>query len=162
MDRTPQGQRSISVKDEETAGNQHCPSRRLSSKARRHSLVGMLMGRLRVPVGLLTMFVCGGGVLLGLVMLTNRMMVGRLVVMVRRSTVVRGSIVMVLARGVLVLVGHNRSPGWRLGGASASCWKAAWSTPPLFTISATLVPSSWICQQTDRLRILNRASRHQR
>ena len=50
-------------------------------------------------MGLLTMFVCGGGVLLGLVMLTNRMMVGRLVVMVSRSTVVRGSIVMVLGRG---------------------------------------------------------------
>ena len=70
------------------------------------------MRSLRVSVGLLAMFVGGGGVLLGLVMLTNRMMVGRLVVMVSRSTVVRGSIVMVLARGVLVLVGHNRSPGW--------------------------------------------------
>jgi hypothetical protein len=70
------------------------------------------------------MFVCGGRVLLGLVMLTNRMMVGRLVVMVSRSTVVRGSIVMVLARWVLVLVRHNRSPGWHLVGG-ASCWTAA-------------------------------------
>ena len=47
----------------------------------------MPMGRLRVPVGFLAMVMGGGGVLLGLVMLTGFVVVSRLVVMVGRCKV---------------------------------------------------------------------------
>jgi hypothetical protein len=66
------------------------------------------VGRLRVAVGLLAMFVGGGGVLLGLVMLAGGMVVGRLVVMMGRGVVVSGGIVMVLGGGMLGLPGHDR------------------------------------------------------
>ena len=56
----------------------------LSRKWGRTLLLRMPMGRLRVPVGLLTMIVGGGGVLLGLVMLADFMVVSRLVMMVSR------------------------------------------------------------------------------
>jgi hypothetical protein len=79
----------------------------------------MPVGRFRMPVGLLAMFLRGGGMVLGLVMLTNRMVVGRLMVVMGRSTVMSGGIVVVLARWMLVLVGHNHSPGCRLGWARA-------------------------------------------
>jgi hypothetical protein len=74
------------------------------------------VSRLRVPVGLLAMFVGGRGVLLGLVMLANGMVVGRLVVMMGRGIVVSGGIMMMLGGGVRGLFGHNRSPGYRLWG----------------------------------------------
>jgi hypothetical protein len=106
------------------------------------------------------MFVSGGGVHLGLVVLTGFVVMGRLVMMMSRSIVVRGGIMVGLRSGMLGLFGHNRSPGCRLGGASVSCWKAAWSTPPLFTISATLVPSSRICHQADRKSARGNGRRH--
>jgi hypothetical protein len=96
------------------------------------------------------MFVSGGGVHFGLVVLTGFVVMSRLVMMMSRSTVVRGGIMVVLVRGMLGLFGHNHSPGWHLGGAKVSCWKAAWYTRPLFVISAILVPSSRICRKTDR------------
>lgn len=74
---------------------------------------------------------------LGLVVLTGFVVMGRLVMMMSRSTVVRGGIMVVLVSGMLGLFGHNRSPGWHLGGASVSCWKAGWSTPPLFPFRNT-------------------------
>jgi hypothetical protein len=84
------------------------------------------------------MFVSGSGVHLGLVVLTGFVVMGRLVMMMSRSIVVRGGIMVMLASGVLGLFGHNHSPGWHLGGASVPCWKAAWSTPPVFTF-----PQHW-------------------
>jgi hypothetical protein len=74
-------------------------------------LVGVLVGRLRVPVGLLAMFVGGGGVVLGLVMFAGGMVVGRLVVVMSCGMVVSGRIMMVLGGGMLVLFGHDWSPG---------------------------------------------------
>jgi hypothetical protein len=38
--------------------------------------------------------------------------VRRLVMMMSRSAVMSGGIMVVLTRGMFVLVGHNRSPGW--------------------------------------------------
>ncbi len=108
------------------------PSRNRSGKAGRRSLVGMLMRSLRVPVGLLAMFVGGGGVLLGLVVLTHRMVVGRLVVVMSGRTVVSGGIMMVLGGGMLGLFSHDRSPGWHLGWAGVFCWKATVSTSSLY------------------------------
>jgi hypothetical protein len=78
----------------------------------RCSLVGMLMRSLRVPVGLLAVIVSRCGVILGLVVLTHRMVVRRLVMMMSRSAVMSGGIMVVLTRGMFVLVGHNRSPDW--------------------------------------------------
>jgi hypothetical protein len=75
------------------------------------------------------MFVGGGGVLLGLVMLADGMVVVRLMVMMGRGMVVSGGIMMVLGGGMLALFGHNCSPGWRLGGAHSSCWKSTCSSP---------------------------------
>jgi len=64
-----------------------------------------------VSVGLLAVFVGRRGVLLGLIMLADGMVVCRLVVMMGRGTVVRGGIMMMLGGGMLALFGHNRSPG---------------------------------------------------
>jgi hypothetical protein len=74
------------------------------------------VGRLRVAVGLLAMFVGGGGVVLGLVMFAGGMVVGRLVVMMSCGMVMRGRIMMVLSRRMLALFGHVCSPGWHFGG----------------------------------------------
>jgi hypothetical protein len=81
------------------------------------------------------MFVGGGGVLLGLVMLTNGMVVSGLVVVMSGRTVVGGGIVMVLGGRVFALFSHNRSPGWHLGAACVSYWKATCSAPPSFHVS---------------------------
>jgi hypothetical protein len=90
------------------------------------------------------MFVSCGGVLLGLVVLTRGMVVGRLVVMVSRSTVVGGSVMVVLMRRMLALFGHGRSPFWLCGGASVSISEVNNVPPRRRLKSATLVPSSRI------------------
>jgi hypothetical protein len=82
----------------------------LIRQALRGSLVGVVVSRLRVAVGLLAVFVGRGGVLLGLVMLTGGMVVGRLVVMMGRGVVVGGGIIMVLGGGMLGLLGHDWLP----------------------------------------------------
>jgi hypothetical protein len=64
-----------------------------------------------VPVSLLAMFVRRRGMLLGLVMLADGMVVGRLVVMMGCGTVVGSGIMMMLGGGMLGLFGHDRSPG---------------------------------------------------
>jgi hypothetical protein len=69
------------------------------------------MGRLRVPVSLLAMVVGGTGVLLGLVVLADFVMVGGLVVVVSGSSVMTRRLVMMLGRRMFSLVSHNRSPG---------------------------------------------------
>jgi hypothetical protein len=81
-------------------------------------------------MGFLAMFVGGGGVLLGFVMLTNGMVMSGLVVVMSGRTVVSGGIVMVFAGRVFALFSHNRSPGWHLDGARVSCWNAICSAPP--------------------------------
>jgi hypothetical protein len=62
------------------------------------------------------MLVGGGGVLLGLVMLADFVVVSRLVVMVCSRTMVGRSLVMMLRGGMFAFVCHDRSPGWNLGG----------------------------------------------
>jgi hypothetical protein len=57
------------------------------------------------------MFVSGGGVYLGLFVLTGFVVMGRLVMVMSRSTVVRGGIMVVLVSGILGLFGHNHSLG---------------------------------------------------
>jgi hypothetical protein len=57
------------------------------------------------------MFVGGSGVALGVVMLADGMVVGRLMVMMSRRMVVSGRIMVVVNGGMLVLFGHKKSPG---------------------------------------------------
>jgi hypothetical protein len=92
-----------------THGVQLC--RLLFGKLGRNLLLGMPVGCLRVPVGLLAMVVGGGGVLLGLVMLADFVVVSRLVMVMDSRTVVGRGLVMVLCGGMFALVSHNRSPG---------------------------------------------------
>ena len=70
------------------------------------------MSRLRVPVGFLAVVMGGGGVLLGLVMLTGFVVVSRLVVMVGRCRVVPRRLMMMLARRMFSLISHYRPPSW--------------------------------------------------
>jgi hypothetical protein len=58
-------------------------------------------------VGLLAVFVRRGRVLLGLVVLAHFMMVGGLVMMVRRRLVVRSGLMMMLAGRMLRRFGHG-------------------------------------------------------
>jgi hypothetical protein len=72
--------------------------------------VRMLVRGLRVPMGLFTVLVGRGGVLLGFIMLADGMVVCRLVVMMGCSTVASGCLMMVVDGGMLALFGHRRSP----------------------------------------------------
>jgi hypothetical protein len=58
-----------------------------------------------------------GGVLLGLVMLADFVVMGRLVVVMGGGGMAGRRLMMMLGGGVLSLVGHNRSPGLGLSGA---------------------------------------------
>ena len=82
--------------------------------------------------------------LLSLVMFSGFVVVSRLVVMVGCGGVATSRLMMMLGRGMFALVGHNRSPGWHLGGALLSCWKATWSAPACSLLSARIVPLPWI------------------
>jgi hypothetical protein len=72
----------------------------------------MLMSRLGVAMGLIAVLVGCGGMLLRFVMLAVLVVMGRLVVVMGGSAVAGRRLMMMLGRGVLSLVGHNRSPGW--------------------------------------------------
>ncbi len=99
------------------------------------------MSGLGVPVGLLAMFVGGGGVVLGLVMLADGMVVRRLVMMMSRGMVVSGGIMVVFGGGVLLLFGHNRSPDWRLDGPRSML--EIGMLEPVFFAYTSFVPSSF-------------------
>jgi hypothetical protein len=71
----------------------------------------MLVSRLRVPMGLFTVLMGGCGMLLGLVVFTVLMVMGRLVVMVSSGGVARGCLVMMLSGGMFAFFGHDLSPG---------------------------------------------------
>ena len=64
-------------------------------------LVRVFVSRGCVLVGKLTVFMSGGGVLLGLVVLAEIVMMRRLMVMMRGGVVVSGGVVMMLARRML-------------------------------------------------------------
>ena len=92
-------------------------------------------------MGFLAMFVGGGGVVLGLVMLANGMVVRRLVMMMSRGMVVSGGIMVVLCGGVLLLFSHNRSPDWRLDGPLSMLEISM--LEPVFLSYTSFVPSSF-------------------
>ncbi len=71
------------------------------------SLVGMAVGGRGMFVGLLTMFVSRGCVLLALYVLAEIVMVGRLMVMMRGGVVVRGRLVVRLACRMLRCLCHS-------------------------------------------------------
>jgi hypothetical protein len=70
------------------------------------SLMGMLVGRLRVAVGLVAVLVGGRGMLLSLVVLADFVVMGRLVVVMGGGGMACSRFMMMLGRGVLSLVGH--------------------------------------------------------
>jgi hypothetical protein len=72
---------------------------------------------LRMPVAMLTVFVGRRGVLLGLVVLAERVVMGRLEVVVGGSLVMGGSLVVMLDGRVLLLTSHDASPTWLWSGA---------------------------------------------
>jgi hypothetical protein len=71
----------------------------------------MFVSRLRVPMGLFTVLMGRCGVLLGLVVFTILMVMGRLVVMVSGGGVARGCLVMMLGRRMFSFFGHDLTPG---------------------------------------------------
>ena len=62
------------------------------------------MGGLGVPIGILAMVLGRGGVLLGLIVLAQVVMMGGFAVMMGRGLMVRGGRLMVLARCVLLFL----------------------------------------------------------
>ncbi len=70
----------------------------------------MAVGIRAVLMPLLAVLVCRGGVLLRLVVLALLMMVGRLQVMVGGGLVLRRRLMVVLARGMLGVAGHDCHP----------------------------------------------------
>jgi hypothetical protein len=69
--------------------------------------MGVAVGILGMPVGVLAMLTRGDSVLLGLLMLAMRMVVRGLKVVVRRCVMAGRSLVMMLNRRVFVLFGHG-------------------------------------------------------
>jgi hypothetical protein len=71
----------------------------------------MLVSRFSVPMGLFTVLMSRCGMLLGLVVFTIFMVMGRLVVMVSSGGVARGCLVMMLGSGMFSFFGHDPTPG---------------------------------------------------
>jgi hypothetical protein len=87
------------------------------------SFAGMLVGRLRVAVSFVAMLMGEVGVLLGLIMLADFVMVSRLMVVMSGSVVVSRGLMVMLGGRMFALAGHTRSPGSRLDNrADSSCW----------------------------------------
>jgi hypothetical protein len=70
----------------------------------------MLVSRLRMPMRLFAVLMGRRGVLLGLVVFTMLVVMGRLVVMVSGGGVPRGCLVMMLGRGMFSFFSHDHSP----------------------------------------------------
>jgi hypothetical protein len=81
--------------------------------------MGVAVGVLGMPVGVLTMLVSCGRVLLGLLVLAVSMVMGGLKVVVRGGVVTGRGLVMMLNRRVFVLFGHgsvllqSKVEGWK-------------------------------------------------